>query len=163
METGTGLAMSDKPTVEFDLARFTPYRLALVAQRLSELLARQYRDEFGISIPDWRVLVHLAHSGGASVRDIEARVAMEKSRVSRTCTRLESRGLIAKQAHASDKRLVDLTLTDRGHALMADLLPLAAAFQAEVEIRLGTEFDKLEAGIDRILETFDPVAPHGKT
>ncbi|MEZ5675008.1 MAG: hypothetical protein R3D81_07140 [Thalassovita sp.] len=50
----------------FDLTQFTPYKLALAAQLLSEALARQYRQRFGISIPDWRVLVHLSHSGGAS-------------------------------------------------------------------------------------------------
>lgn len=151
--------MTDQMTPEFDLMAFTPYRLAVVAQRLSELLARQYRDRFGISIPDWRVLVHLAHSGGASVRDIEVRVAMEKSKVSRTCTRLEVRGLIVKRAHDSDKRLVHLALTEAGRALMADLLPLAAAFQSEVEARLGVEFDMLEAGIDKILASFDVTQP----
>ncbi|RYH02661.1 MarR family transcriptional regulator [Salipiger sp. IMCC34102] len=148
--------MTDDPPTEFDLMAFTPYRLAVVAQRLSELLARQYRDRFGISIPDWRVLVHLAHSGGASVRDIEARVAMEKSKVSRTCKRLETRGLIAKRAHDTDRRLVHLTLTDEGRQMMRDLLPLAAAFQGEVEARLGADFARLEQGIDGVLSRFDP-------
>lgn len=146
--------MTDKTPADFDLMRFTPYRLAVVAQRLSEVLARQYRDRFDISIPDWRVLVHLAHSGGASVRDIEVRVAMEKSKVSRTCTRLETRGLIAKRTHDTDRRLVHLTLTDAGRDLMADLLPLAAAFQDEVVTKLGDDFAKLEAGVDGILSAF---------
>ena len=73
---------------EFDLAGFLPYRLAVAARRTSEELARQYRSRFGISIPEWRVLVHLAQAGDVSVRDIEARVAMEKYMVSRAAKRL---------------------------------------------------------------------------
>jgi DNA-binding MarR family transcriptional regulator len=132
----------------FDLAAFTPYRVALAAQRLSEALAREYRARFGLSVPDWRVLVHLAQSDSVSVRDIEDAVAMEKSRVSRTAARLEARGLVAKRADPGDRRLVQLSLTAEGRAMMADLLPLASAFQKEIEARLGADF----AGFDRALQ-----------
>lgn len=135
----------------FDLMRFTPYRLAVAAQVLSEGLARQYRERFDISIPDWRVMVHLAHSGGASVRDIEARVAMEKSKVSRAASRLEERGLVLKQESTTDKRLVHLSLTAAGLAMMDQILPLAAAFQAKIESQLGTDLAGFEAGLNRLL------------
>ncbi|OOY19445.1 MarR family transcriptional regulator [Thioclava sp. DLFJ5-1] len=136
---------------EFDLYSFTPYRLAVAAEKLSERLARQYRDRFGISIPEWRVLVHLAQSDDVSVRDIEARVAMEKSKVSRAASRLETSGLIAKARHEGDKRLVKLRLTANGRAMMAELLVLANAFQAELEAELGDAATKLETGLDRLL------------
>ncbi|KUF10368.1 MarR family transcriptional regulator [Pseudoponticoccus marisrubri] len=137
---------------EFDLTGFTPYRAAVAAQFLSERLAREYRSRFGISIPDWRVLVHLAHSGGASVRDIENAVVMEKSKVSRTASRLESRGLIAKRPQARDRRLVHLTLTEEGRALMRELLPLAAAFQAKLESVLGADFESFDRTLGRLIE-----------
>ena len=141
--------MTDLP--DFDLARFTPYRLAVVAQRTSEELASQYRRRFGISIAEWRVLVHLAQSGNVSVRDIEARVAMEKYKVSRAATRLEKAGYIRKSANSDDRRLVSLALTGKGRTLMAELLPLAQAFQDEIEARLGEALDGFETGIDRLL------------
>lgn len=143
------------PLPEFDLGRFTPYRLAVAAEKTSEALARQYREKFGISIPEWRVLVHLAQplDGAAtvSVRDIEARVAMEKSKVSRAATRLETAGYIEKAQDAGDRRLVRLALTDKGRGLMADLLPLAMAYQAEIERRLGNVMAEFETGLDAIL------------
>jgi DNA-binding MarR family transcriptional regulator len=139
------------PLPEFDLDRFTPYRLAVAAQRTSEELARQYRDRFGITIPQWRVLVHLAHSGDVSVREIEARVAMEKSKVSRAASRLEQAGYIAKTVNSTDRRLVSLSLTPKGRALMAELLPLAAAYQRQIEARLGAAFAGFEAGLSNIL------------
>lgn len=143
---------SKPQAVAFDLARFSPYRVALAAQLLSETLARVYRERFGLSIPDWRVMVHLSLSGGASVRDIEAQVIMEKSKVSRTAARLEGRGLIAKRQSKTDKRLVDLTLTGAGQAMMAELLPLAAQFQARIEAQLGADFAGFDAALSRIIE-----------
>lgn len=143
--------MTDLP--DFDLERFMPYRLAVAAQKTSEELARQYRTRFGISIAEWRVLAHLAHAGDdpVSVRDIEARAAMEKTKVSRAATRLEKAGLIRKDAHATDGRLVSLALTDAGRAVLRELLPLAHAYQRDIEARLGETLKGFEAGVDRML------------
>lgn len=146
------MAMDDNtPLPAFDLDGFTPYRLAVAARRTSEELARQYRERFGITIPEWRVLVHLAHSGEVSVRDIEARVALEKYEISRTAKRLEEAGLIRKTAHPHDRRLVSLSLAPKGRAMMAELLPLAKAHQEELERRLGDAFAQLETGLERLL------------
>ncbi|MCO6184657.1 MarR family winged helix-turn-helix transcriptional regulator [Rhizobium sp. L1K21] len=136
---------------EFDLMHFTPYRLTVAAQKLSDGLARQYRTRFGISVPEWRVLVHLTHSGNVSVRDIEMRVAMEKSKVSRAASRLEDAGYIAKRINDKDRRLVQLALTPKGEELMSKLLPLAIAFQAEIEEKLGDTFKGLDDAIEKLL------------
>jgi len=140
------------PLPEFDLYGFTPYRLAVAAKRTSEELARQYRDRFGISIPEWRVLVHLAHSGKVSVRDIEARVAMEKYEVSRAAKRLREAGLIERKENPNDRRLIILTLTPKGRDMMAELLPMAKAHQEALELRLGKAFRQLEAGLEELLK-----------
>jgi len=151
--------MTETPNVpDFDLDGFTPYRLAVAAQKLSEQLAKQYRVQFGISIPEWRVLTHLSRSAGnvrVSVRDIEVRVAMEKSKVSRAASRLEENGYIMKTVNDNDRRLVRLSLTDKGRALMAELLPLAIAFQKEISAKLDETLDGFEAGLDRLLEEDD--------
>lgn len=135
----------------FDLMGFTPYRLSVAAAAISEELAAHYRARFDISIPEWRVLVHLAHAGDVSVRDIETRVAMEKSKVSRAATRLEVEGYITKKVNAADRRLLQLSLTPKGRVMMAELLPLAMAFQKEIETRFGAAFEGLEAALDQIL------------
>ena len=145
--------MTDTPPLpDFDLYGFTPYRLAVAAKHTSEQLARQYRDRFGISIPEWRVLVHLAHSGNTSVRDIEARVAMEKYEVSRAAKRLREAGLIERKENPEDRRLIILSLTADGQKMMAELLPMAKAHQAELEKRLGDAFKHLEAGLEALLK-----------
>ncbi len=135
----------------FDLDGFLPYRFTLVAERLSNRLARRYRTEYGISVPEWRVLVHLAHSGMVSVRDIEKRVSLEKSKVSRAAKRLEAQGYISKATNESDRRLLHLALTDKGRELMSHLVPLAAAYQRKLEGVLDEHLAALNAALDRLL------------
>lgn len=136
----------------FDLSRFLPYRLAVAADQVSEGLAQKYRLQFGISVAEWRVLAHLLHAGDVSVRDIERRTNMEKSKVSRAATRLEGNGYVVKRIDPSDKRLLQLSLTEAGHALMAQLVPLALEYQAEVEARLGPAFDAFDKALQALLD-----------
>ncbi len=140
----------DEDLPEFDLQRFLPYRLTVAAERLSAGLARRYREEFGISVADWRVLVHLADAGEVSIRDLERRVHLEKSKASRAAARLAQIGYITKVPNPEDRRLVRLALSDRGRALMAELLPLAADFQARLEELIGERLAALEAALDVI-------------
>lgn len=140
----------DRPS--FDLDSFIPYRLSVVAKRASDEFARHYRDRFGLSVPEWRVLVHLLASGNVSVRDIEARVALERYEISRAAKRLRENGLIESAENSLDRRLVSLSLTAKGQALMAELIPLAEAYQAEIQTRLGAALEGFVAGLDRLTE-----------
>ncbi len=139
------------PLDAFDLSGFLPYRLAAAAARVSRVFAERYREEFGISIPEWRVLAHLHHTGPVSVRDIEARADMEKSKVSRAASRLEKAGYIEKAVNDSDRRLLQLKLTPEGRALMRRILPVAMQFQAEIRDRLGPAAEGLDAALDLLL------------
>lgn len=135
----------------FDIADFMPYRLAVAARAFSEEVAAIYREKFGLSIPEWRVLAHLMKEGKASVRDIEARVTMEKSKVSRAADRLRERGLLTKRADTMDRRLVHIELTEDGEALMAELIPMVIALQKDFENRLGEDYAGLDRALSRIL------------
>lgn len=146
--------MKDNPAAalpDFDLDGFLPYRMTVAAARLSAGLARQYRTRHGLTVPEWRVLVHLAQAGAVSVRDIERRVNLEKYQISRAASRLEADGLIAKGPHPEDRRLVSLTLTEAGRTVMADLLPIAIAYQERLARRLGPHLAALEAALDTIV------------
>jgi len=137
---------------DFDLNSFLPYQLALAAEKVSRDLSAVYAREGGLTVPEWRVLAHLAQSGEVSVRDIEARVGMEKSRVSRAASRLEGAGFVEKRDHPQDGRLVSLTLTDAGRALMERLVPLALDYQAGLKARLGAADRGLSEALRMILE-----------
>lgn len=122
---------------DFDLDTFLPYQLDVVASRISREFAQIYRERFGISIPEWRVLAHLSHSGFVSVREIHLKVNMDKSKVSRAAARLEQSGLVKKSVNTVDRRLVSLELTDAGHALVEEIAPVARTFERRVLERIG--------------------------
>lgn len=121
----------------FDLDAFLPYQLALLASRVSRDFATTYKERFGINVAQWRVIAHLSQTQEAvSVREICARVELEKSKVSRAVSNLQSRGLVAKQTHPDDRRLVELTLTAKGHEMVAELAELAVTYEQELLRRL---------------------------
>jgi DNA-binding MarR family transcriptional regulator len=136
----------------FDLTDFLPYRLAVAASRMSRAYERRYSVVSGLSVPEWRVLAHLSQSGEVSVREIESRVDMEKSKVSRAASRLEAQGLLAKLVNPDDRRLVSLSLTSEGRALMTRLTPIALEFQAEVRAMLGEDGKAFEKGLVKLMK-----------
>ncbi len=144
--------MNESPPVsDFDLDAFLPYRLAVAAARVSRRFAERYRAEFGISIAEWRVLAHLSQQDAVSVREIRARVDLDKSQVSRAAARLESVGLVEKRAHPGDGRLLELRMTAAGRALFARIAPVARTYQTELRAALGPDADAFGRGLDRIL------------
>ncbi len=136
--------------MSFDLSAFLPYQLAVASSRVSKAFADRYRTEFGLTIPEWRVLAHLAQSASVSVREIHARVDMDKSKVSRAAARLESAGLIEKRENPDDRRLLDMRLTDKGRELMAQIMPVAHAFQAELLGKIAADAPAFRAALDKL-------------
>ena len=136
--------------MSFDLSAFLPYQLAVASSRVSKAFADRYRVEFGLTIPEWRVLAHLSQAGSVSVRDIQARVDMDKSKVSRAAARLESAGLIEKRENPSDRRLLDMRLTPKGQAMMARIMPIAEAFQQEIIAKLAQDAPAFRAGLRKL-------------
>jgi len=45
-----------------ELDKFLPYLVNKLASRLSDELAAVYQQRFGITIPEWRVIAHLAEN-----------------------------------------------------------------------------------------------------
>ncbi len=138
--------------MSFDLSSFLPYQLAVASSRISREFSERYKREFGLSIPEWRVLVHLAQSDAVSVREIHERVDMDKSKVSRAAARLESSGLIEKRENPEDRRLLDMRLTAKGRDLIARIVPIADAYQAQLTALLGPHAEGFRTGLQRLYE-----------
>ena len=141
----------------FDLEQFLPYQLAVLSARVSAEFSTLYRHKFGISVAEWRVVAHLSQSGTVSVREIHERVDMDKSKVSRAASRLESHGYITKTSNPDDGRLVALALTKKGKAMVAELAPLARDFDARLMRELGDDAPEFRAALSRLLSVDEPV------
>ncbi len=136
---------------KFDLDAFLPYQLAVLSSRVSREFASLYRQKFGISIPEWRVIAHLSQAGSVSVREIHQKVDMDKSKVSRAAARLEKAGYISKRLNPADRRLVELALTDEGRAMVEEITPMARAYEERVLAALGPEAGCFRAALERLL------------
>lgn len=140
----------------FNLDTFLPYQIAVLSQRVSEGFARHYRTQFSITVSEWRVVAHLSQEEAVSVREICRRVNMDKPKVSRAASRLEGKGYVRKVENSRDRRLVELSLTESGHAMVAELTPLAAAYEAELVEALGGDDSSLRAQIARLNKALEP-------
>ena len=141
---------------DFNLSAFLPYRLAVLSERASRRLSVVYEKTHGLSVAEWRVLVHLMRSEKVSVREINTCVNLEKSRVSRAVARLETEGLVEKTPGAVDGRLVQISLTAKGKAALADILPEALAVERALVAGIPAEelatfcavMEKIHAAMD---------------
>lgn len=132
---------------DFNLEHFLPYQLAELSRRVSAGFARHYRERYGISVAEWRVMAHLSQEAAVSVREIHHRVGMDKPKVSRAASRLETAGYITKMVNPQDRRLVELSLTGKGKQLIDTLAPIAAQYQAELLGSLGEGADGFVANV----------------
>lgn len=134
------------------LERFLPYRLASLAQRLSTSLSGIYREEFGVSIAEWRVLANLAEQQELNPTEIAHQTSMDKARVTRALKDLRAKGCLVQRRDRGDGRAYRLRLSAAGLALYRRIVPLALAWEAEL-------LDALEPGehaaLLRILDRLD--------
>lgn len=129
---------------------FLPYRLSVVSNRVSEVIARAYRDAFGLSIPEWRTIAITAESEGLTQQEVAARACMDKVTVSRAAIALTRRGLIAR-SQGDDKRARVLKLTAEGERLYAQVAPRALALEREIFGDFSAdELSRLSNALDRI-------------
>jgi DNA-binding MarR family transcriptional regulator len=108
-----------------DLDKFVPYKLSVLAYRMSNAIARLYSERFGLSIPEWRVMAVLGQTPGLSAREVAARTAMDKVQVSRAVAGLLRKKRIARIGDAKDGRVTRLSLTRQGTAIYDEIVPIA--------------------------------------
>ena len=72
-----------------------------------------------ITLPQYRMLATLSDDDGQNVRDLAARLGVDRSTATRMCNRLEAAGLITRVGHPADRRAVAISLTDEGRKVVA--------------------------------------------
>ena len=106
------------------LRDFLPYRIAVLARGISGSLGKKYRD-LGITIPEWRLIAHLAEVGACSSGEICARTAMDKAKVNRAVIRLVAAGYVLAGISPHDRRVNVLKLTAKGQKIYERIVPIA--------------------------------------
>ncbi len=125
-----------------------PYRLNVLAEVVSQSLARLYSKRYDIGIPEWRILAALGQHQSLTAKQVGAHSHMNKTKVSRAVAALEEKKLLNRQTDLGDKRVAFLTLTEKGRGIYNALKPDALKFSRELEAVLDAR-DK--EAFDRIL------------
>jgi DNA-binding MarR family transcriptional regulator len=129
------------------LAEFLPYRLSVTSNAVSQRIAQEYRNRWGLSVPEWRVMAVLGDSGPHTQRELTSMTIMDKVAVNRACKVLEDRGLAVRRPNAQDGRSHLLELTAEGATMHGQIMPLAL----EMERRLFANFTDAEVEAFRSL------------
>ncbi|ESR22909.1 hypothetical protein N177_4046 [Lutibaculum baratangense AMV1] len=131
----------------------------LLADHVSQALSSIYGERFGISNPEWRVLALLGELGALTSTEIVRRGRMHKTKVSRTVSELESRGLVSRRVSQVDMRVAHLSLTTQGRALYERIVPLAAEFAEGLADGVGEDdMEALERALEAITEQAEKLA-----
>lgn len=105
------------------LHEFIPYKLAVVANRLSQSIGSLFEERFGIQIPEWRILMALHAHGPTAPNEVVEHTSMDKARVSRAQRRLVELDLVAVSEDPRDRRRQVLFLTRKGASICRDIIP----------------------------------------
>ncbi|MES1158647.1 MAG: MarR family transcriptional regulator [Terricaulis silvestris] len=135
------------------LEKFLPYRLSILANRVSRAIAARYADAFDLTIPEWRVIAVLGRRPGLSAKEIAEATDMDKVAISRAVARLIRKRRVSATSDPNDARRQKLALTAAGAAVHAQIAPVAL----ECERRLLAALDArdkaaLDGLLDRLLE-----------
>lgn len=109
-----------------DLDTFLPYRLDRISDAVSRHFLPVYREQHGMTRPEWKVLAHLGQDEPLTARDIVSRTGLHKTKVSRAIASLERRRWLKRERDRADRRVEHLSLTPLGRKSHADLAVLLA-------------------------------------
>ena len=121
-----------KQKTSLRLHEFLPYRLSVLSNRVSSLIATSYQSRFGITIPQWRVIAVLGESPGLNATEITQRTAMDKVAVSRAVSELVRKELVYRGASQSDGRISHLYLSDKGNDVYVEIVPFALGYEKAI-------------------------------
>ena len=126
--------------VALDLFKFAPFRLNRLAAEVSSALSSEYRERYGLDIPEWRVLATLGFRNDAcSAQYIAHCTRTHKSTISRAVTALMARQLVERVENAHDRREFQLRMTSKGRALYQQLIPRLLRREQEILSCLSAE------------------------
>ncbi len=135
------------------LEKFMPYRLARLSSTVSTTIARAYDKEFGLSIPEWRVIAILGRFPGLSAVEVAEQTFLDKVAVSRAVTKLIKSGRIDRQFADADRRRSILNLSDKGREVHDGVAKLALKFEDDLLDGLNAaEIERFNAVTDKLLE-----------
>jgi DNA-binding MarR family transcriptional regulator len=99
------------------------YKTAFITNFYREPLLYEMELGYGLTRPEWTILICLAYEDGLNPKDICAFTEQPRNNVSRGANMLEAKGLITRAPDPQDARRAVLCLTPEGSDLYARIMP----------------------------------------
>lgn len=132
----SAVARTKKPAAagqDHQLQLRTWLRLMASTNSALNLLRRGLRNEFGVTLPVFDMLVQIHRPPlGPTMGELSSRLMVTKGHVTDLAERLEAKGLIARRSNSNDARLQHVYLTQAGETLLARVVPVHRAWIAEL-------------------------------
>ena len=137
------------------------YQMRTTHRLIQKLLGLRL-EEYGINIGMWYFLRALWLEDGLTQRELSDRTGTQEPSTLSALVQMEKRGLIRRQRNTTDKRKINVFLTEEGRALQAVLMPVAldvlratkvGMSPREVEVLL-TLLEQIQANVTREIEAY---------
>lgn len=112
--------------------------LYLLRRHVLQVLDREL-SEHGLGHGTYKYLYALFVEDHRSQQAIADRIGDDKAAATRALTRLEKLGLIRREPHAEDRRVVIVSLTEKGHALRPSIVAAVQAASQSMTSALDPE------------------------
>ncbi len=106
------------------------------ASRATIDIYRPLLDAMGVTYLQYLVLLILWERGTCSVKELGQLLHLDSGTLSPLLKRLEAAGFIRRQRRVEDERVVDISLTDQGHALKDQAAKIPDKFFCELDMSL---------------------------
>jgi 3-hydroxy-9,10-secoandrosta-1,3,5(10)-triene-9,17-dione monooxygenase reductase component len=123
-------------------AGFVPNYLAYLLARASVVVSGEFHarlKDWGLTVPEWRVLACLMDVEGLSVGELAAMALMKQPRLTKVLDRMEAEGLVERRGTPSDRRRTPIHLTAKGRATVKPVLRAARAHEATLLKKFSDE------------------------
>lgn len=137
---------------QFILSKSYPYRFAILTKLISDNFAEVYKDRFGLTIAEWRLIAILAQYGPISAQETSKFAGLDKVKVSRAIASLQKAKLLNRMIDPSDRRKAKLTLPPKGKRTYQNISKIALAWEKDfVKDLSSTQLDLLDSIISKIM------------
>jgi DNA-binding MarR family transcriptional regulator len=135
--------------------RFIEDYLLYLLARASHVVSSEFHDQLrrrGVSVPVWRVLASLVGGDGETVTGLAEVCLLQQPTMTKLLDRMVRDGLVCRTQDTRDRRVVRISLTPRGHAVVTELVEAAKRHEAEVMARHpGAEAGEIKALLRRMI------------
>lgn len=112
------------------------FSMRAAMKRIDRILSNRL-EPYGITIPQMFVLICLYEENGITLKEIGNRTLIDSSSMTVLIDKLEKDGLVKRQLNPEDRRAINVLITEKGHALAQELIPVFTQFNVYLYDLLG--------------------------